>query len=59
MHDVTITLCAPSIRMYSGINYIMCLQVSKPFCWPELPDTISVIGYWLKYESKMTNSIDN
>ena len=41
MHDVTMTLCAPSIKMYTRI---MCLQDSKPFCWPELPDTILLSG---------------
>ena len=28
MHDVTITLCAPNINIFTRI---MCLQVSKPF----------------------------
>ena len=34
MHDVTVTLCAPSIKMYTRIN------------WPELPDTIILSGCW-------------
>ena len=47
MYDVTMTLCALSIKMYTRIN-IMCLQVSKPFRVPEQPDKI--VFKWLLVE---------
>ena len=47
MHDVTMTLCAPSIKMYTRIN--MFLQVSKPFVGQTLPETITLRGKLSKF----------